>query len=325
MSSHITRALVVLTLAASAYGQTLAPRPPATPPPTQPSTPPPTKPARFILSAVGEDGAVLPDLAQQDLVVRIGEKPVAISGLSRFHQAPIRIVVVLDESSSMQGRWRVALGIVFELLKTLPPNSTVGLVGVNDQAPEMIESPDAILRYLKNRAKRGPGGWTRLWDDIHMALLFFPQPRSSDVIFVVSDGVDNASKLTYQRLREEVRAAKVRVSGALLTDQYSPDPEARTVTGKVAALIDETGGWNLTSPPFVHERAGVGGRMEEAPTQAPNLAGFFHTLYDFYLVELGPEGKVTRPEPLNVRIADGRKDRAQIFVSAPHGLLPAAP
>jgi len=326
MPSKSTCALVLLFAGALAAPGTASAQSLQSRPSSQSAQPPLIKPpVRFILSAVGVDGGVLPDLSQQDIDVRIGEKQAAVTGLSQFHEAPIRIVVVLDESSSMQGRWRVALGIVYNLLRMLPPNSTIGLVGVNDQAPEMIESPDAIVRYLKNREKRGPGGWTRLWDDIHLALLAFPQPRPSDVIFVISDGVDTASKMNFQRLREEVRAARVRVSGALLIDQYAPDPEARTTSGKVAALIEETGGWNLTTPPFVHERTGLGGRMEEGPNQAPNVAGFLHTLFDFYLVELGDDAKVARPEPLTVHLAGSRKDGERVFLSAPLKMLPATP
>ena len=83
----------LFALAASLGGQTLSPRPPApeTPPPSAaqsaaPSATPSgnqlaphiTPPARFILSAVGEDGTVLPDLAQQDVFVRIGDRTVVM-------------------------------------------------------------------------------------------------------------------------------------------------------------------------------------------------------------------------------------------------------
>lgn len=285
---------------------------------------PPPEPG-FILSPVTAEGVVLSDLTPRDLEVRVGSGRVPVRALTPFHDAPIRIVIVLDESSSMGARWHVALAIVLDLLQTLPPNSSVGLVGVNNESPELIRGPGAITRYLYNRRKRGPGGWTRLWDDMDIALRALPQPQPSDLIFVVSDGVDTASKLTFRGLQEEVRAARVRVSGALLTDEFAPDPVARSSTGNLAELIDETGGWNLTSMPFLQPHRAAGGRIEEPRSAFPNLNGFFRTLYDFYLVDLGGAATPAAPTGLSVRLAAGRQDRERIYLSAPNRLLPGSP
>lgn len=281
----------------------------------------PEKRDRFILSAVNVEGAPLADLAAQELAVRIGERPVPVTGLTRYHDAPIRIVIVLDESSSMAATWRAALGIIGELLRSLPPNSSVALVGVNSETPEIIETPGAIARYLHNRSKRGTGGWTKLWDHMHIALLALPHPRPTDVIFVVSDGVDTASKLKYRELQEEVRSAGVRVSGALLIDESAP--AERAGSPDLTDLMYETGGWNLTSLPFLLHPVAEGGRFEEKHSRAPNLTGFFSTLFDFYFVDLPPD--TVNRGPLTVRAIGVRTDHQRLLLSAPQKVAITTP
>ncbi|HTK96140.1 MAG TPA: VWA domain-containing protein [Terriglobales bacterium] len=276
---------------------------------------PPDHAGTFILSTVDTRGEAITDIAPQDLEVEVGPHTIAVRGLTRYHDAPIRVIVVLDESSSMAARWRVALAIVLDLLQSLPRNATVGLVGINGETPEVINGRSAITRYLTNRARQGPGGWTRLWDNVHAALGALPQPRPTDVIFVISDGDDTASKLSFRDLEHEVRAARVRVSGALLLE--NPTAAAPT-SADLGELIDETGGWDLTAMPFLHT-APEDGRIEVA-SAVPNYAAFFRTMFDFYLVEVGGE---FRPDaPLRVRMSPGRQ---AVLVSAPQHLAPAQP
>src|SRR5438045_581497 len=78
--------LVLAALAVCALAQDPAPAP---------------KVDRFILSAVDDVGAPVADLSAPDLDVRIGDRPARIAALNHVQSAPIRIVIVLDESSSM--------------------------------------------------------------------------------------------------------------------------------------------------------------------------------------------------------------------------------
>src|SRR5258706_2235808 len=120
---------------------------------------------------------------------------------------------------------------------------------------------------------------------MHFCIGALPDPRPTDVIFVVSDGVDAASKVTFPALHQEIRAAGVRVSGAILVDLLAPTPTTRIVSPELADLITETGGWNLTTAPFVRHQE-TSGRFEQRQVQSPNLRGFLITLYDFYYVDL---------------------------------------
>jgi Mg-chelatase subunit ChlD len=285
-----------------------------------PATAAAPKPDRFILSAVDDSGAPVTDLTTRELAIQVGEHSARIASLTRYQAAPIRIIIVLDESSSMAENWRAALGILSELLHSITPNSSVSLIGVNSEKPELIETPGAIARYLNNRSHRGTGGWTRLWDDMHLALVALPNPRPTDVIFVVSDGVDTASKVPFSTLRQELRTAGVRVSGAILVDMLAPTASTRIVSPQLAELMAETGGWNLTTAPFLRQHE-VGGRFAKPRVEAPNIPGFLSTLYDFYYVDLEPSA-TPRTAPLAVHVVGARGNNERVLLSAP-GKLPA--
>lgn len=277
--------------------------------------------SRFLLSGVTDTGVPVADLSRSDLEVRLGTRAVPVNAVTRYHGAPVRILVVLDQSESMKDRWHLAVAIVVELLRTVPPNSTIGLVSVSDTPGEIITKRDTIARYLANSLKprQGPGGSTRLWDDMHVALVAFGQPRVGDLIFVVSDGVDTASKLTFKQLADEIRAAHVRVAGALLLPPFGVTTDETESAGQLADLIRETGGYNLTGPPFTRTDDSVDAARVQARTMAESLPGFFGTFYDFYLVDLGAEPAAA--EKLSVRAT--RKDR--VLLAAPEHLPTAAP
>src|SRR3954467_15878839 len=136
---------------------------------------------RFVVSIVDEKGKAIEDVGDQDVKAELGRQPVAVNSVVRYHQAPIRIVIVLDESGSMKQTWPEAVAIVVELLKSLPKNSSVGLIGANDKPPEVLIHPESIINYLKNRLQRGhePEGQTALWDIVHQALLTLGKPRAT--------------------------------------------------------------------------------------------------------------------------------------------------
>jgi hypothetical protein len=270
--------------------------------------------ARFVLSGVSDTGVPIDDLARSDLEVRLGTRAVPVAAVTRYHDAPVRIMVVLDQSESMQDRWHVAVAIVFELLRTAPPNAQVALVSGTDAPGEVITRRQTIARYLANSLKphHGPGGQTRLWDDMHLALTALGEPRGGDVIFVLSDGADNASKIPFLPLAAEIRAAHVRVSSALLLPPFETAIEQDENAGRLADLVRSTGGYNLTGPPFTRSDDSVDAVRVEARTMVESLPGFFRTFYDFYVVDLAGE-PAAAGEKVSVRAT--RKER--VVLAAP--------
>ena len=275
--------------------------------------------SRLILSGVSDTGVPIDDLARTDLAVHLGARSVPVTAVTRYHDAPVRIMVVLDQSESMQDRWHVAVAIVYELLKTAPPNAQVALVSGTDAPGEVITRRETIARYLANSLKphQGPGGQTRLWDDMHVALTALGQPRAGDVIFVLSDGADNASKLDFAQLAAEIRAAHVRVSSALLMPPYGSPLEEDENAGRLADLVRATGGYNLTGPPFTRTEDSVDAVRVEARTMVESLPGFFRTFYDFYVVELAAEPSAA--DKVSVRAT--RKER--VVLAAPESATAA--
>jgi hypothetical protein len=255
-----------------------------------------------------ENGVPATDVARQNVEVRLGKQLAPVMSVTRYHDAPIRIVIVLDESASMKPVWKLESAIVLGILKALPKNAAVGIITGNEKPGELLTSADAVARYLavRSRPGEGPGGKTRLWDHVHEALgVLGGAPRPSDVILVISDGGDNISHISAEKLLKEIEAAGVRVSTAILIGDAPYTLEEMTGPEMLRTLLARSGGRNLTAPPFLE-----GGQYYMS---GPNLvtkrsddfvADFVSSLCNFYLVEAAPAQTLAKPVRLRVSVTD---------------------
>src|SRR5438874_716397 len=63
---------------------------------------------RFVLNVVDKHGAPVEDVHSSDLRIKIGKQSAIVAHATRYHAAPIRVVILLDESGSMQPVWATA-------------------------------------------------------------------------------------------------------------------------------------------------------------------------------------------------------------------------
>jgi hypothetical protein len=184
---------------------------------------------RIPLSAVDDAGNGSEDLAPGDVHLQVGDQNADVISVKRYHNAPVRMIIVPDDSESMgyEGKWPAAVFVLRQVLTSLPPGSSVGLVGVQEGQFEVIRHPDSIVNYSNNISRRNGGshGQTPLLDAIGRATEELPHPQPSDVIFVLSDGGDNKSKKGESAIRHELLRSGVCVTGVVLgTDSdFFPD------------------------------------------------------------------------------------------------------
>ena len=125
-----------------------------------------------------------------------------------------RLLLVLDASGSMMNSrdsWEFYIRRAAALVQSLPSDMPVGFVAfgktVEAQFPISTDR-DALmteLENLSNRHNKLPGqAGTALWDSLKNSLQLFGAIRVGDMIYVISDGVDNASQTSVSQF---VRAA----------------------------------------------------------------------------------------------------------------------
>ncbi len=186
-------------------------------------------------------------------------KPVRVVSATRDLE-PRRIVVLLDASGSMmdeglkgpRGKWQYARRAVGNILNGLPAKDDIALLVFADKVDIVVgfaEGRQAIaekISALKAGSKAFPKGLRRtaLLDTILVGLTLLQPPHDGDVIYVISDGGDNASRAQPGKVEQALLTAGVRLFAMGL--DYGPGNRATVeeIEGPdlMRKLAEDTGG-----------------------------------------------------------------------------------
>ena len=188
------------------------------------------------------DGAFVGDLHKSNFKIFEDKRPREITYFSG-EDLPLAVGLVVDNSGSMASkRPRVVMaGLAFA--KESNPHDEFFVVNFNDSVtrglPPSVPFTDS-LQLLRHALYLGePGGRTALYDAISYALrhLEFSKLQRRTVI-VVSDGKDNASKMSFSALEKDLQASRATVFTIGLPNLETDDLNHR-VLKKIAQM---TGG-----------------------------------------------------------------------------------
>jgi hypothetical protein len=270
---------------------------------------------RITFSALTEKGDPA-EIEPSDVTIEVGGRPAVLRDLKHFRNVPIRVMVVLDRSGSMRDRWDASIGVLTRLVTGLPKDSTVGLIGFGDEPGEVFKEPGqfvAMLATLKptERVK----GRTALWDTVHKAAESMTPRELGDAVVLITDAGDNRSKLSVGDLRKQLRGRNLRIFSALLTDDFAATDEERQGPNDLFRIMSETGGWNLTSNPFLRNQYEVRKLDDVMPK-------FTLALSDFYVADIVLEQPITKPTRLKFKLEKRLGQKRKPSISAPATLLP---
>jgi Ca-activated chloride channel homolog len=147
---------------------------------------------RVFVTVADGDGRLVPSLTQNDFEVRDEGKPQPITLFDNSPQ-PIRLVVMLDVSGSMEGNLPLLRAAADQLFKRLRPDDTVRVGSFGKDvviSPSFTSDTDELRRALP--AAINPDAPTPLWRAVDEAIDTFgtaQEPRR--VILVLSDGKDS--------------------------------------------------------------------------------------------------------------------------------------
>lgn len=164
----------------------------------QPSQPQPTfrgasEQVRVFVTVMDRDGRLVTNLKQDNFEIRDEGKPQPITLFDNSPQ-PIRLVVMLDVSGSMEGNLPLLRGASDELFARLRPDDQVR---VGSFGHSIVISPDSFTHDAdKLRASLprsiAPDAPTPLWRAIDQAADAFKEAREErSVVLVLSDGKDS--------------------------------------------------------------------------------------------------------------------------------------
>lgn len=194
-------------------------------------------------TVVDANGNLVTDLTQSDF--RVSEDGVPQTIASFQHQdVPVSMGILVDNSGSMLDKHQAVEQAALTLVRDSNPHDAAFIVNFNQRA-YLDQGPTSNISLLEQGLNHfNAGGETAIYDAVAASAdeLAHHSTQPKQVLLIITDGADNASRLTLQQVIRRVQnlSGPVVYSIGLL---YNDDPaEARQAHDALQTLSDETGG-----------------------------------------------------------------------------------
>ena len=278
---------------------------------------------RVFSTVTDRDGRLVTTLGRDDFEVRDEGKPQPITQFDNTPQ-PIRLIVLLDVSGSMEGNLSLLRAGADELFTRLRPDDLVR-VGTFGEGVDLGPPFTSDLREMRAALPRhiSPDAPTPLWRAVDEALTAFGSEREMrSVILVLSDGKDSGPLSFTQRYTsqaeviERARRDDVMVYGIGMRSRGRRPPPGLGAGGLQAALMADLPDSGLA---LVAEHTG-GGYFELRPSEdlGAAFARVADELHGQYLLGFAPPRRDGKVHEIDVRLGQkGLKARARKTYVAP--------
>lgn len=163
-------------------------------------------------SVVDRSGKLVTDLPQK--AFRVTENGVEQQiKVFRREDIPVSLGLVIDNSGSILKRRQKVEAAALQLVKASNPQDQVFIVNFNDEAYLDTPFTNSVAKLEEGLARLDARGGTAMRDAISMSIDYMKAEGKLDkkVILVVTDGDDNMSSITLERLIEKAQQAEVLV------------------------------------------------------------------------------------------------------------------
>jgi hypothetical protein len=261
-----------------------------------------------FLNSVGQDLTVHRDIRADDLEVSVDGRRTRIVSLS-LNSSPRRVIMMVDASGSMhpspqRSGWGIALRTADFAFDSVPSNASVALLTFSDRIrgeSDGFQDRQQIGKSFPDLAKREPRGSTALFDSVDQALSLFEAPRLGDAIYLVTDGVDDKSKVSLKKLVEKSVTHGVRIFVFLIPLERFLTEEERLGPSLMEELAESTGGYVIRVP-----WREIGGNEQAWVRSATQISDQMQAMYQ---IELDISGVVGSKGRVKVVFADRKRDK----------------
>jgi Ca-activated chloride channel family protein len=160
----------------------------------------------------------------------------------RREDVPVSMGIVVDNSGSMRDKRRKVEDAAMALVKASNPQDEIFIVNFNDEAYLDVDFTSDVKKLEDGVARIDSRGGTAMRDAIDLAMDHLKKgKRDKKVLVVVTDGNDNASEISLERLIQRAQQKEVSVyTIGLLSEEERR--EARRAKRALDAITEATGG-----------------------------------------------------------------------------------
>jgi Ca-activated chloride channel homolog len=284
---------------------------------------------RVFVTVIDKDGKLVTALSRDDFEVRDEGKPQPITQFDNSPQ-PIRLVVLLDVSTSMSGNLPLMRAGAGQLFARLGPNDVARVGTFGDDvtiSPAFTRNAEELAAALPTSI--APDAPTPLWRAVERALDTFKDEKDEDdrrnVILVLTDGKDSGPISFRQRPSSQAEVidrarredAMIYAIGMRSRNTQSPPPPPAFGRGGLQAMMLA----DLPDPGLARVAEETGGGYTEiryGQDLAAAFAGVADELHAQYLLGFGTPKRDGKVHDINVRVLNGAgKARARKNYVAP--------
>jgi Ca-activated chloride channel family protein len=202
-----------------------------------------------VVHALVEDGrgAAVGDLGRDNFLVYEDNYPQQLSVFSAA-DAPATIGLLIDNSTSMAPKREMVVAAAVQFAELSNPQDEIFVLAFNETVreawqPRVIEESDISILRATLLDRISARGKTALYDAVGHALDRFSGARHTrQVMVVISDGSDNASRSTRAAMLARLQASHAMVYTVVMRDPLEPDGNP----GLLQRLSRDTGGESFT-------------------------------------------------------------------------------
>ena len=279
---------------------------------------------RVFVTVTDGDGRLVTTLTQKDFEIRDEGKPQPITLFDNSPQ-PIRLVVMLDVSGSMEGNLPLLRAAAQQLFARLRPDDVARIgtfgreVGIS---PSFTSDADALLAALPKMI--APDAPTPLWRALDEALDVFDKENDTRaVILVLSDGKDSGifdfthSPVSQAEIIDRARSESVMIYAVGMRSRGAQRPTPGLGRGGLQAALMA----DMPDPGLARVAQETGGGYTEIRLGQDLVAAFARVadeLHSQYLLGFAPPRRDGKRHDIEVRLAQrGLTARARKSYIAP--------
>lgn len=194
------------------------------------------------VSVVNKDGKLVTNLPQKAFKVFENgvEQPIKIF---RREDVPISLGIIIDNSGSMREKRQKVESASLDLVRASNPMDEVFIVNFNDDPYLDVPITNDIKKMEEGIARIDSRGGTAMRDAIDAAMTYVKKEghRQKKVLLVITDGNDNASNVSLEKLVNRAEQNEVLVYAIGLLNEEERH-EARMAKRALDAITRDSGG-----------------------------------------------------------------------------------
>jgi hypothetical protein len=278
------------------------------------------------VSVLDENGHPLKNLTSQNFRASIHGKSVGITSSEYREHKGNRIIVLLDASGSMLGKWTRARTAVMEVVSSAPADAQVSLIVFAAKVEQQFDASggrqpiEDWLNAASTRELTNVRGKTALYHIIIETVKGLGPTQPGDAIYVITDGGENGGSEFMGSVERSLQFASVRLFVLLLDDAPLRSEEEEHGVTELFEMTQRTGGLLVSVNPYAKRstRTTFGDDwLTQKIRSATNsiLAG----VSGYYVVTLSaPSGDVHNWQ---LKVVDDKgRERKHLNVAYPHNL-----